>query len=252
MTSTLEKLKAIVENRDPEGLDVAPQSKPHETSTHHEETSTPLQIVEPEPESTPLRSEEVDKSESSNSERDGIESHAELEERSFREQLESLYQDLAHLNEQFPGHDLNSLIDYTKSLEEKLGCDPRTEHVLSYDNYRTALAQLTADQADRAAFGIIELSDQGRILIYNRWQSQLSGMSAEKTIGRHFFLEIAPCTNNRLVFGRFKQGLSSGELDVKFAYCFSYRMNPTNVELHLIRDPDSQRNYLIVQRATTV
>ena len=53
--------------------------------------------------------------------------------------------------------------------------------------------------------------------------------------GRNFFTQVAPCTNNRLMFGKFKDGVSKGELDSEFNYTITYKMKPTNVQIRLYR-----------------
>ncbi|HBU47165.1 MAG TPA: photoactive yellow protein, partial [Myxococcales bacterium] len=48
----------------------------------------------------------------------------------------------------------------------------------------------------------------------------------------NFFTEIAPCCNNSLIYGAFRAGVASGDLNVRIEYTFTYRVAPTNVILH--------------------
>lgn len=73
-------------------------------------------------------------------------------------------------------------------------------------------------------------------------------MLASAAQGKNFFTEVAPCTNNRLFFGRFKQGVAKGVLDVEFDYTFTYKMRPTNVTIRLYRDGALRKNWVFVTR----
>ena len=109
-----------------------------------------------------------------------------------------------------------------------------------------SLAQLTRTQADAQAFGVVQVTDEGVVTLYNRWESALAGVPASVAEGRNFFSQVAPCTNNRLVFGKFKDGVQKGELDAEFNYTFTYKMKPTNVALRLFRHAPSATNWVFV------
>ena len=91
------------------------------------------------------------------------------------------------------------------------------------------LGHLSRDQADGANFGIVKVDDQGQILLYNKYESELAGVPVASAEGKNFFTQVAICTNNRLFFGKFKDGVTSGHLDSSFNYVFTYKMKPTNV-----------------------
>lgn len=103
-------------------------------------------------------------------------------------------------------------------------------------------------QADASSFGVVKLDGEGKVLLYNRWESELAGVPVEQAEGKNFFREVAPCTNNRLVFGRFKKGVEQRELDVEFKYTFTYKMKPTNVVIRLYHDPASATNWVFVAK----
>ena len=105
--------------------------------------------------------------------------------------------------------------------------------------------QATADKCD---FGIVEVDDSGTIRLYNRWEQELAGVSFQQAVGRNFFVDVAPCTNNRLFLGRFRQGVQTGSMDVAFNYTFTYKIRPTGVAIHMYRHAASQRNYVFVKR----
>jgi photoactive yellow protein len=108
------------------------------------------------------------------------------------------------------------------------------------------LAQLTRTQADAQAFGVVQVTDEGVVTLYNRWESELAGVAVSAAEGRNFFSQVAPCTNNRLVFGKFKEGVQKGQLDAEFNYTFTYKMKPTNVALRLFRHVPSATNWVFV------
>ena len=108
------------------------------------------------------------------------------------------------------------------------------------------LPSLTRTAADAQGFGVVKVADDGTVQLYNRWEAELAGIPADSALGRNFFTQVAPCTNNRLVFGRFRDGVQKGALDVEFNYTFTYKMKPTNVAIRLYRDASSATNWVFV------
>ena len=107
------------------------------------------------------------------------------------------------------------------------------------------LPNLSKEEADRLDYGVVKVSDEGKIEIYNKYEADMAGVAPSMAMGKNFFTEIAPCTNNRLVFGKFKKGVESGSLDHQLAYTFTYKMKPTNVDIHMLRDGGS--NWIFVK-----
>jgi photoactive yellow protein len=95
-----------------------------------------------------------------------------------------------------------------------------------------------------APFGVVRFDEQGTVTLYNNWESGLSGLSPDGAVGRSFFEDIAPCTNNFLVAERYTD---AAELDEMVNYTFTWKMNPTRVRLRMLRQGASAR-YLIVER----
>lgn len=106
------------------------------------------------------------------------------------------------------------------------------------------LLALDAAGADEAPFGIVGLDAEHHVVLYNRPESQLSGLSPDRVLGRHFFSDVAPCTNNFMVAQRFE---TEDELDDVVDYVFTLRMRPTPVRLRLLRRPDVDQQFLVVQ-----
>lgn len=110
------------------------------------------------------------------------------------------------------------------------------------------LASLTRDQADALGFGIVRVDDEGKIELYNRWEAEMAGVPPTSAEGRNFFTQVAPCTNNRLVYGKFKEGVGKGELDLALNYTFTYKMKPTNVKMRLVRSARTNKNFVLVAK----
>lgn len=109
------------------------------------------------------------------------------------------------------------------------------------------LPHMSKTEVDALPFGCIRVDDRGTILMYNKHQSELANVEPSDAIGKNFFRELAPCTNNRLVFGRFKDGVASGTLNAEVTYAFTYKMRPTLVDIHLYRDPGTKTNWVLVK-----
>jgi photoactive yellow protein len=105
------------------------------------------------------------------------------------------------------------------------------------------LESASLDVIDDLGFGLIVMDRDGRVLGYNQAESKLSGLPAGEVIGRNFFVQIGPCTNNYLIAERYRD---SEELDEQLDYVFTYRMAPTPVRLRLLARRGSSRQYLAV------
>jgi len=110
------------------------------------------------------------------------------------------------------------------------------------------LGSLSRADADACDFGVIRLDDAGKVVMVNRYQSDLGGVPVPQFEGKHYFTQIAPCTNNGLFYGTFKKGVAAGQLNVTFAYTFTFKMKPTNVRVHMYRDSASGTNWVFVAR----
>lgn len=95
---------------------------------------------------------------------------------------------------------------------------------------------------DRLSFGVVKMDYDGIVTEYNRAQFDLTGVAAENAIGKHFFTQVAPCTNNFMVAERYRQSI----LDESLPYIFTYITKPTKVELRLIKGPKGNQ-YLLAQ-----
>ncbi len=106
------------------------------------------------------------------------------------------------------------------------------------------LDALTTEELDLLDFGVISFAADGTVVRYNRFESQRAGMATERVLGRHFFTEVAPCTNNFMVATRFEE---EPTLDATIPYVFTFRMRPTQVELRLLQAPGAAHAYILVR-----
>jgi photoactive yellow protein len=105
------------------------------------------------------------------------------------------------------------------------------------------LGRLDDEALDELSFGVVEMDMSMTVLRYNAAESEASGLPPQRVIGRHFFQQVAPCSNNALVAGRF----GTDGLDVTFPYTFALRMKPVPVTLRLLESQIDQRRWLLVR-----
>ena len=110
------------------------------------------------------------------------------------------------------------------------------------------LGKLSRQELDQLDFGVVKVDSTGKVLMYNKYESELAGVSPAVAEGKNFFTEVAPCTNNRLFLGKFKSGVAAKNLDSAFNYTFTYKMKPTNVVIHLLHTPSDNGNWILVKK----
>ena len=169
---------------------------------------------------------------------------------SLEEKLSTFYAEMEHLHQSFPNQSVRSVVDLALSLQSRLESGSGSGGSIGFVPAEIAQRLATLDQAtaDACDFGIVETDDTGCIRMYNRWEQALAGITQDQAIGRNFFSDVAPCTNNRLFLGRFRQGVQTGMLDVASNYTFTYKIKPTAVAIHMYRYAASQRNNVFVMR----
>lgn len=108
-----------------------------------------------------------------------------------------------------------------------------------------SLLSLTRDQLDTLAFGVVGLSPEAIVEVYNLTESKLAGLPADSVIGSQFFLSIAQCMNNFMVAQRLQD---EPELDTIIDYVLTFKMRPTPVRLRMLKSPEHPRSYLLIER----
>ena len=108
-------------------------------------------------------------------------------------------------------------------------------------NLGAMLATISESDLDVADFGIIKLASCGRVEFYNRYESELAGLSPDQVKGKNFFTQVAPCTNNYMVSHKFHEAVENDtDLDETIDYVFTYKLKPTNVQLRLLKQQNQQ------------
>ena len=108
-----------------------------------------------------------------------------------------------------------------------------------------ALSGCPPAHLDDLPYGVIGLSPDGLVEVYNATESKYAGLPVDKVLGSHFFHNIAQCMNNFLVAQRF---IDEPELDATFDYVLTFRMRPTPVKMRLLKSRDFTRHYLLIDR----
>lgn len=109
----------------------------------------------------------------------------------------------------------------------------------------SALEAMTEEQRNALPYGVVGLSAQGIVEIYNETESRMAGLPQEKVVGSAFFLSVAQCMNNFMVAQRLAD---EPELDVSLPYVLTFRMRPTPVTLRLLKAPGAAHAYLLILR----
>jgi len=116
------------------------------------------------------------------------------------------------------------------------------------DDIGNQLAQMDDKDIDKLAFGAINLDRNGKILSYNKAEGEITGRKPEEVIGKNFFTEVAPCTKTDEFYGKFKEGVNSGNLSTMFEYTFDYQMKPTKVKVHMKKSLSDDSFWVFVKR----
>ena len=98
------------------------------------------------------------------------------------------------------------------------------------------LLAMKPEDYDRLTFGIIELDLAGDVVGFNAVEQRLARMSEAETLGRNFWTDVAPCTDN----DKFR-ALVDGLLDrddkdeVRFEYVFQFAWGERRVRIRALR-----------------
>ena len=115
------------------------------------------------------------------------------------------------------------------------------------EDTKRLLHALTDRELNALPFGVIKVDDSGVILFYNKYESELASVPVHEALGKNFFTQLAPCSNSRLFYGYFKEGIVAGSMDKSYMYTFSYKMRPTLVRVHLYKDR-MNNNWVMIQK----
>ncbi len=99
-------------------------------------------------------------------------------------------------------------------------------------------------ELDELDFGVVRMTHNNIVVAYNTAESKISGLDKSSTIGKNFFIQIAPCTNNFMVAEKYKEN----EVDETLPYIFTHIVQPTKVFIRLLKN-QVKYQYLLVQLA---
>jgi photoactive yellow protein len=108
--------------------------------------------------------------------------------------------------------------------------------------------KMSQSQLDALGFGVIQVDDSGTVKSYNKYESELGNTPIAEAIGKNFFTQVAPCTNNRLIFGKFKDGVAANNMDLEVSFVFTYKIKPVSVNIQMFRDTLAKTNWILVKR----
>lgn len=114
---------------------------------------------------------------------------------------------------------------------------------------RIQVQDLSEEELEHLPFGAIQLDTTGRILRFNGFESKISGVAKAQAVGKMFFTEVAPCTNVKEFYGRFKEGVARKRLHEKFRYHYSFKRNPLDVTITLFYSDLTQSIWVFVRPA---
>jgi photoactive yellow protein len=115
------------------------------------------------------------------------------------------------------------------------------------DDTANAFAKLSEQQLDGISFGIIQVDETGRIVIFNEAESGITGIMKKAAVGKNFFTEVAVCTNESGFRGRFEDGVKSGALDVLFEWHLAAGKLP-RVLVHITKAARGNRYWICTKR----
>jgi photoactive yellow protein len=116
------------------------------------------------------------------------------------------------------------------------------------EDVENVIAEMGDDNINQLAFGAIKLDENGTILRYNEAEGAITGRDPGAVIGKNFFSDVAPCTNQPAFKGVFDNGVRDGNLNTLFEYVFDYQMTPTKVKVHMKQALNNDGYWIFVKR----
>ena len=96
-----------------------------------------------------------------------------------------------------------------------LGGEPAPS-TIDADDLVARIEGLSRDQLDELPFGTIRLDAEGRVIYLSKCEATLAGLGERRTVGRHFFTDLAPCMGTPAFLRRLEQARTAGTLDIRF------------------------------------
>jgi photoactive yellow protein len=99
-----------------------------------------------------------------------------------------------------------------------------------------AVATMSPEDWNEVAFGVIELDLAMTVRTYNPAECSLSRRNAASTIGRHFFEEVAPCTDGPGFRGRIETLRHGDDRSFDFEFAFPWGVEQVRVRALRLRE----------------
>lgn len=103
-------------------------------------------------------------------------------------------------------------------------------------------------RAELLPFGAIMVNQHGDVLRYNHVESGISGRSAAEVVGKNFFNDVAPCAKGQIFYNHFFRAVADGQVNTMFDYQFDYKMQATNVRIHMKSADASRGIWIFIKR----
>ena len=108
---------------------------------------------------------------------------------------------------------------------------------------------LTQGELDSLPVGMIQLDRNGRVLKFNRTESELARVAAADAVGKSFFDDVAPCTRVQAFHGKFLEGVEKRQLHTVFDYVFRFRDGrQKNVVISMFYSATTETVWVCVER----
>ncbi len=96
--------------------------------------------------------------------------------------------------------------------------------------------------------GLVLLDESGRVLLYNEEEARLSGRGTRSVEGRHFFREVAPCTDIRELGSTFRQAMADPEreLEADVEITFPFEGGPVEARIRMRKVAVGERSFALL------
>lgn len=103
-------------------------------------------------------------------------------------------------------------------------------------------------RAELLPFGAIMVNQHGDVLRFNRMESGISGRNADDVVGKNFFNDVAPCAKGQVFYNHFFRAVADGQVNTMFDYWFDYKMQQTNVRIHMKSADTARGIWIFIKR----
>ena len=117
------------------------------------------------------------------------------------------------------------------------------------ESIANVLARMKPADIDQLPFGVVQVDENGKVIFYNETEGKIVGLSKEGMAGKNFFKDIAPCTFRPEFYGRFREGVRQGDLNVMFEYVFQNdKVQPVKVRVQMKKAISGDTYWIFVKR----